>query len=174
MGSLGIFRPLFKLNLSTRNQVGGQIQTWPCVRVMEAAAAFQVTKTRYEHSQGLKFVAQFRSSDPFLFIPQSARPQRAALPGRGLGDWSSSALQAEHSIPLLCIELLRVSPASRALIASLCLLFFFSSLDRFRLMCNKIITHKMFDHVVLVIIFLNCITIAMERPKIEPHSAVSF
>lgn len=41
-------------------------------------------------------------------------------------------------------------------------------------MCNKIITHKMFDHVVLVIIFLNCITIAMERPKIEPHSAVSF
>lgn len=31
----------------------------------------------------------------------------------------------------------------------------------------------MFDHVVLVIIFLNCITIAMERPKIEPHSAVS-
>ncbi|NXG49464.1 CAC1G protein, partial [Psilopogon haemacephalus] len=43
--------------------------------------------------------------------------------------------------------------------------------SRFRLMCNKIITHKMFDHVVLVIIFLNCITIAMERPKIEPHSA---
>lgn len=32
----------------------------------------------------------------------------------------------------------------------------------------------MFDHIVLVIIFLNCITIAMERPKIEPHSAVSF
>lgn len=31
----------------------------------------------------------------------------------------------------------------------------------------------MFDHVVLVIIFLNCITIAMERPKIDPHSAVS-
>lgn len=31
----------------------------------------------------------------------------------------------------------------------------------------------MFDHIVLVIIFLNCITIAMERPKIEPHSAVS-
>lgn len=44
---------------------------------------------------------------------------------------------------------------------------------RFRLICNKIITHKMFDHIVLVIIFLNCITIAMERPKIESHSAVS-
>ncbi|EMP33030.1 Voltage-dependent T-type calcium channel subunit alpha-1G [Chelonia mydas] len=44
--------------------------------------------------------------------------------------------------------------------------------QEFRLMCNKIITHKMFDHIVLVIIFLNCITIAMERPKIEPHSAV--
>lgn len=31
----------------------------------------------------------------------------------------------------------------------------------------------MFDHVVLVIIFLNCITIAMERPKIEAKSPVS-
>ncbi len=31
----------------------------------------------------------------------------------------------------------------------------------------------MFDHVVLVIIFLNCITIAMERPRIDPTSAVS-
>ncbi|KAI1232406.1 hypothetical protein IHE44_0006866 [Lamprotornis superbus] len=50
-------------------------------------------------------------------------------------------------------------------------IFIFAPHSRFRLMCNKIITHKMFDHVVLVIIFLNCITIAMERPKIEPHSA---
>uniref|UniRef100_A0A8B9KNH3 Calcium channel, voltage-dependent, T type, alpha 1G subunit n=1 Tax=Astyanax mexicanus TaxID=7994 RepID=A0A8B9KNH3_ASTMX len=41
----------------------------------------------------------------------------------------------------------------------------------FRVTCNKIITHKMFDHVVLVIIFLNCITIAMERPRIESRSA---
>uniref|UniRef100_A0A8C4MFJ5 Calcium voltage-gated channel subunit alpha1 G n=1 Tax=Equus asinus asinus TaxID=83772 RepID=A0A8C4MFJ5_EQUAS len=45
------------------------------------------------------------------------------------------------------------------------------SWSRFRLLCHRIITHKMFDHVVLVIIFLNCITIAMERPKIDPHSA---
>ncbi|XP_064584391.1 voltage-dependent T-type calcium channel subunit alpha-1G isoform X13 [Zonotrichia leucophrys gambelii] len=50
-------------------------------------------------------------------------------------------------------------------------IYIFAPHSRFRLMCNKIITHKMFDHVVLVIIFLNCITIAMERPKIEPHSA---
>uniref|UniRef100_A0A8C1TNY5 Voltage-dependent T-type calcium channel subunit alpha n=1 Tax=Cyprinus carpio TaxID=7962 RepID=A0A8C1TNY5_CYPCA len=42
---------------------------------------------------------------------------------------------------------------------------------RFRVTCNKIINHKMFDHVVLVIIFLNCITIAMERPRIDPSSA---
>uniref|UniRef100_A0A3P8QKZ5 Voltage-dependent T-type calcium channel subunit alpha n=1 Tax=Astatotilapia calliptera TaxID=8154 RepID=A0A3P8QKZ5_ASTCA len=34
-----------------------------------------------------------------------------------------------------------------------------------------IITHKMFDHIVLVIIFLNCITIAMERPRIDSKSA---
>ncbi|XP_068119134.1 voltage-dependent T-type calcium channel subunit alpha-1G isoform X2 [Hyperolius riggenbachi] len=50
-------------------------------------------------------------------------------------------------------------------------LFIFPPYSKFRLMCNKIITHRMFDHVVLVIIFLNCITIAMERPKIEPQSA---
>ena len=31
----------------------------------------------------------------------------------------------------------------------------------------------MFDHVVLVIIFLNCITIALERPQIEAGSTVS-
>ncbi|XP_038830862.1 voltage-dependent T-type calcium channel subunit alpha-1G [Salvelinus namaycush] len=42
--------------------------------------------------------------------------------------------------------------------------------SRFRMACNKIITHKMFDHIVLVIIFLNCITIAMERPRIDPYS----
>uniref|UniRef100_A0A663LXK4 Voltage-dependent T-type calcium channel subunit alpha n=1 Tax=Athene cunicularia TaxID=194338 RepID=A0A663LXK4_ATHCN len=50
-------------------------------------------------------------------------------------------------------------------------IYIFAPHSRFRMMCNKIITHKMFDHIVLVIIFLNCITIAMERPKIEPHSA---
>ncbi|XP_047689445.1 voltage-dependent T-type calcium channel subunit alpha-1G isoform X5 [Prionailurus viverrinus] len=49
--------------------------------------------------------------------------------------------------------------------------YVFSPQSRFRLFCHRIITHKMFDHVVLVIIFLNCITIAMERPKIDPHSA---
>uniref|UniRef100_A0A672UWW0 Voltage-dependent T-type calcium channel subunit alpha n=1 Tax=Strigops habroptila TaxID=2489341 RepID=A0A672UWW0_STRHB len=41
---------------------------------------------------------------------------------------------------------------------------------RFRVMCQKVIAHKMFDHVVLVFIFLNCITIALERPDIDPHS----
>lgn len=40
-------------------------------------------------------------------------------------------------------------------------------------MCQKVIAHKMFDHVVLVFIFLNCITIALERPDIDPHSTVS-
>uniref|UniRef100_UPI003AAD9E8E voltage-dependent T-type calcium channel subunit alpha-1G n=1 Tax=Centroberyx gerrardi TaxID=166262 RepID=UPI003AAD9E8E len=50
-------------------------------------------------------------------------------------------------------------------------LYLFPPESRFRIICNKIITHKMFDHVVLVIIFLNCITIAMERPRIDPGSA---
>ncbi|XP_058262463.1 voltage-dependent T-type calcium channel subunit alpha-1G isoform X8 [Hemibagrus wyckioides] len=49
-------------------------------------------------------------------------------------------------------------------------LYLFPPESRIRVSCNKIITHKMFDHVVLVIIFLNCITIAMERPKIDTKS----
>lgn len=35
---------------------------------------------------------------------------------------------------------------------------------RFRMMCQRLISHKLFDHIVLVFIFLNCITIALERP----------
>uniref|UniRef100_A0A673LXL2 Voltage-dependent T-type calcium channel subunit alpha-1G-like n=1 Tax=Sinocyclocheilus rhinocerous TaxID=307959 RepID=A0A673LXL2_9TELE len=50
-------------------------------------------------------------------------------------------------------------------------LYLFPPQSRFRVTCNKIINHKMFDHVVLVIIFLNCITIAMERPRIDPSSS---
>uniref|UniRef100_A0A8C1MXM3 Voltage-dependent T-type calcium channel subunit alpha n=1 Tax=Cyprinus carpio TaxID=7962 RepID=A0A8C1MXM3_CYPCA len=53
-------------------------------------------------------------------------------------------------------------------------LYLFPPQSRFRVTCNKIINHKMFDHVVLVIIFLNCITIAMERPRIDPSSALNF
>lgn len=36
------------------------------------------------------------------------------------------------------------------------------------MMCQRLISHKLFDHVVLVFIFLNCITIALERPSIQP------
>uniref|UniRef100_A0A3B5MJY2 Calcium channel, voltage-dependent, T type, alpha 1H subunit a n=1 Tax=Xiphophorus couchianus TaxID=32473 RepID=A0A3B5MJY2_9TELE len=43
-------------------------------------------------------------------------------------------------------------------------------LFRVRVWCQAVITHKLFDHVVLVFIFLNCITIALERPDILPHS----
>ncbi|XP_077958886.1 voltage-dependent T-type calcium channel subunit alpha-1G isoform X2 [Gasterosteus aculeatus] len=45
-------------------------------------------------------------------------------------------------------------------------LYLFPPESRFRFLCNRIINHKMFDHIVLIIIFLNCITIAMERPRI--------
>uniref|UniRef100_A0A8C0VMB6 Calcium voltage-gated channel subunit alpha1 H n=1 Tax=Cyanistes caeruleus TaxID=156563 RepID=A0A8C0VMB6_CYACU len=51
-------------------------------------------------------------------------------------------------------------------------LYLFSPQNRFRAMCQKVIAHKMFDHVVLVFIFLNCITIALERPDIDPLSTV--
>ncbi|KAM6424198.1 voltage-dependent T-type calcium channel subunit alpha-1H isoform 3-T4 [Liasis olivaceus] len=49
-------------------------------------------------------------------------------------------------------------------------LYLFSPQNRLRANCQKVIAHKMFDHVVLVFIFLNCITIALERPDIDPNS----
>nr|XP_054098372.1 voltage-dependent T-type calcium channel subunit alpha-1H isoform X2 [Callithrix jacchus] len=49
-------------------------------------------------------------------------------------------------------------------------LYLFSPQNRFRDSCRKIITHKLFDHVVLIFIFLNCVTIALERPDIDPGS----
>uniref|UniRef100_A0A7N6BEB4 Voltage-dependent T-type calcium channel subunit alpha n=1 Tax=Anabas testudineus TaxID=64144 RepID=A0A7N6BEB4_ANATE len=49
-------------------------------------------------------------------------------------------------------------------------LYVFSPQNRFRLWCQRVIGHKMFDHVVLLFIFLNCITIALERPDIQPNS----
>uniref|UniRef100_A0A8C4IQV5 Ion transport domain-containing protein n=1 Tax=Dicentrarchus labrax TaxID=13489 RepID=A0A8C4IQV5_DICLA len=42
----------------------------------------------------------------------------------------------------------------------------FPSYSRFRQMCQSIIAHKLFDYVVLAFIFSNCITVALERPKI--------
>ncbi|XP_016361543.1 voltage-dependent T-type calcium channel subunit alpha-1H-like isoform X2 [Sinocyclocheilus anshuiensis] len=47
-------------------------------------------------------------------------------------------------------------------------LYLFSPQNKFRMMCQRLISHKLFDHVVLVFIFLNCITIALERPSIQP------
>ncbi|KAM3863913.1 voltage-dependent T-type calcium channel subunit alpha-1H [Diretmus argenteus] len=49
-------------------------------------------------------------------------------------------------------------------------LYIFSPESPFRVWCQSLISHKMFDYVVLVFIFLNCITIALERPDIQPHS----
>ncbi|XP_071375967.1 voltage-dependent T-type calcium channel subunit alpha-1I [Centroberyx affinis] len=44
--------------------------------------------------------------------------------------------------------------------------FLFSPRNKFRQMCQSIIAHKLFDYVVLAFIFSNCITVALERPKI--------
>ncbi|XP_051905102.1 voltage-dependent T-type calcium channel subunit alpha-1H isoform X1 [Hippocampus zosterae] len=49
-------------------------------------------------------------------------------------------------------------------------LYLFSPANPFRAWCQSVSSHKLFDHVVLVFIFLNCITIALERPNIQPHS----
>uniref|UniRef100_A0A8C7Z5L0 Voltage-dependent T-type calcium channel subunit alpha n=1 Tax=Oryzias sinensis TaxID=183150 RepID=A0A8C7Z5L0_9TELE len=44
--------------------------------------------------------------------------------------------------------------------------FLFSPQNKFRQICQTIIAHKLFDYVVLAFIFSNCITVALERPKI--------
>ncbi|KAJ8001332.1 hypothetical protein DPEC_G00168440 [Dallia pectoralis] len=51
-----------------------------------------------------------------------------------------------------------------------CALYLFSPHNRFRRWCLKVIAHKMFDHIILLFIFLNCITIALERPDIQLYS----
>lgn len=50
---------------------------------------------------------------------------------------------------------------------------FLSSYFRFRQICQSIIAHKLFDYVVLAFIFSNCITVALERPKILQGSLVN-
>ncbi|XP_070712582.1 voltage-dependent T-type calcium channel subunit alpha-1H-like [Pempheris klunzingeri] len=49
-------------------------------------------------------------------------------------------------------------------------LYLFAPQNQLRLWCQRVIGHKMFDHVILLFIFLNCITIALERPDIQPNS----
>uniref|UniRef100_A0A3B3RH03 Calcium voltage-gated channel subunit alpha1 I n=1 Tax=Paramormyrops kingsleyae TaxID=1676925 RepID=A0A3B3RH03_9TELE len=48
--------------------------------------------------------------------------------------------------------------------------YLFSPRNKFRLLCQSVIAHKLFDYVVLGIIFSNCITVALERPKIHQGS----
>ncbi|XP_056315197.1 voltage-dependent T-type calcium channel subunit alpha-1I-like [Danio aesculapii] len=49
-------------------------------------------------------------------------------------------------------------------------IYLFSPQNKFRLMCQAVIAHKLFDYVVLAFIFLNCITVALERPRIHQGS----
>ncbi|XP_025030055.1 voltage-dependent T-type calcium channel subunit alpha-1I [Python bivittatus] len=49
-------------------------------------------------------------------------------------------------------------------------IYLFSPENKFRILCQTIIAHKLFDYIVLAFIFLNCITIALERPEIEQRS----
>ncbi|KAK0396995.1 hypothetical protein QR680_001935 [Steinernema hermaphroditum] len=50
-------------------------------------------------------------------------------------------------------------------------LFLFSPNNQLRLRCLKLTQRKWFDYTILMFIGINCITLAMERPSIPPHSA---
>ena len=49
-------------------------------------------------------------------------------------------------------------------------LFIFSPGNILRVKCLSVTEHKLFDSVILFFIALNCVTLAMERPKISPAS----
>ena len=49
-------------------------------------------------------------------------------------------------------------------------LFIFSPGNILRVKCLSVTEHKLFDSVILFFIALNCVTLAMERPKISPTS----
>ncbi|XP_034538500.1 voltage-dependent T-type calcium channel subunit alpha-1H-like isoform X1 [Notolabrus celidotus] len=49
-------------------------------------------------------------------------------------------------------------------------LYVFSPRNRCRMICRRMVSHSMFDHVILLFILLSCVTIAMERPGIDPRS----
>ncbi|CAK6982852.1 voltage-dependent T-type calcium channel subunit alpha-1H-like [Scomber scombrus] len=42
--------------------------------------------------------------------------------------------------------------------------------NRFRICCQHVVSHNLFDHMILLFILLSCVTIALERPGIDPGS----
>ncbi|XP_068561748.1 voltage-dependent T-type calcium channel subunit alpha-1I-like [Cebidichthys violaceus] len=42
--------------------------------------------------------------------------------------------------------------------------------NRFRIFCQRAISHRIFDYTVMLFVLLNCVTIVMERPGIDPKS----
>ena len=52
-------------------------------------------------------------------------------------------------------------------------LYLLSEENTLRKVCKYIMCQKWFDYTILFFIALNCITLAMERPTIPPHSLVT-
>jgi hypothetical protein len=52
-------------------------------------------------------------------------------------------------------------------------LYIFSKNSKFRKWCIKITSQRSFANFIFFVIFLNCITLAMENPSIAPNSCVS-
>lgn len=49
-------------------------------------------------------------------------------------------------------------------------LYLLSPRNKFRRNVQRLLAHKWFDYTILIIIFANCVTLAMERPSIEQYS----
>ncbi|XP_074525801.1 voltage-dependent T-type calcium channel subunit alpha-1H-like [Halichoeres trimaculatus] len=52
--------------------------------------------------------------------------------------------------------------------------YVFSPQNRFRIICHRVVSHWVFDFIILFIIFLSCVSIAVERPGIDPQSTERF
>lgn len=53
-------------------------------------------------------------------------------------------------------------------------LFIFKPESKLRQKCIYITSHSWFGHIIFFVIFLNCITLASERPDLKPDSCVSY
>ncbi|XP_068605770.1 voltage-dependent T-type calcium channel subunit alpha-1H [Brachionichthys hirsutus] len=136
-----------------RGDAGSSLLRPETLELLQASTVCPAIITEYSDCNGRSL-----TSDPNL----AADPKDDSSPEDDLDDDNSFYYWARKEIrnlkPRWCIEHEEWT------------LYLFSPENRFRMWCQSVISHKLFDHVVLVFIFLNCITIALERPEIQPLS----
>uniref|UniRef100_A0A674C9Q5 Calcium voltage-gated channel subunit alpha1 I n=1 Tax=Salmo trutta TaxID=8032 RepID=A0A674C9Q5_SALTR len=144
---------------------------WEEASVSEAPTPFTTRPSKSSSSPPL-------STSPLTTLPLSPSSPDAMPSGTGtaaLSPWSSQICsRSPGDLRLsMCFRIQKMMEVYRP---DWCekredwSVYLFSPQNKFRLLCQSIIAHKLFDYVVLSFIFLNCITVALERPKILQSS----